>query len=350
MKTLTPVFFLSIKWQDFVGLVISGGFLYATLRQTSDSLWHTSLTKEQWLLSIAAGLCTIAVMVIQAYRMRWFLAPAPWRIEQISGFPSVNIGNFYNGVLPGNVGELIRTHHFARKNQIPFSTAMGCWIGEKFIDGMLMALFCIVLFLTPEFDVSVLRWIILVPITSAIFCLAFIKLSYRWPSIIRKLFTFIPTRKLGVTLFKSFLQFKYRLLSVSGRFRLAIFIFCALCMAAFNAAGFTVNLLAAGVPTELICVNSLFVLMILMAVVYFIPSAPSSVGVMHYGVYTSLVLLAEMEDLILTPELKDSFVLAAIFFHATYFIPEVFLGFIYLIRERRLVFAIRHENTNDKGR
>jgi hypothetical protein len=52
--------------------------------------------------------------------------------------------------------------------------------------------------------------------------------------------------------------------------------------------------------------------------------------------------MAEIQGMVLTAEVKDSFVLTAAIFHASYVIPELVLGFAHLVAERRLVFSISH--------
>lgn len=350
MKTRLLALFPSLRWQDFIGLAISAGFLYATLVQTSDSFWLTGLSTRQWLLSIAASFCTVAVIVVQGYRMRWFLAPAPWRIEQISGFPSVNIGNLYNAVLPGNIGEFIKTHHFARKNRIPFRTAMACWVGEKFFDGLQTAFICLLMLVFPPLFVSNLKWVFFIPIVGAILCVGVILMSYKRPKMLTMFFRFIPHKQVAITLYKTFLGFRNQLCDKKGRFRLYAFVLGALIMGVLNISGFTFNMLAGNIPEALLTIDTVLVICVLMALVYFVPSAPSSIGVLHYGVYTSLTLMAGIKGILLTPEVKDSFVLTAFLIHATYSIPEIVLGAVYLIKERRLVFTIRQESTNETYR
>lgn len=44
LKKLIP----SPRWRDFLGLVVSTVFLWASLRQTSDDLWEVRLSWQQW--------------------------------------------------------------------------------------------------------------------------------------------------------------------------------------------------------------------------------------------------------------------------------------------------------------
>jgi hypothetical protein len=66
---------------------------------------------------------------------------------------------------------------------------------------------------------------------------------------------------------------------------------------------------------------------------------------MHYGIFASLAVMADIHGIEVTPAVKDSFVLTAIIFHATYMLPELVLGSAHLVLERRLVFSISDEVT-----
>jgi len=346
LKKLIP----SPRWRDILGLIVSAVLLWATLRQTSDDLWEVRLSWQQWCWVGVSLLLMGGVLWVQGHRMRWFLAKAPWRLKDIHGFRSVTIGSLYNAVLPGNLGEAVKMHHFARRNNIRFRTAMACWVSEKFTDGVVMALMSALLLLLPGFRESVLKWVLLLPVAVAAGCLTLVVASFRWPRRVRVLFRLIPTARAATFFYRVFLEFRWRLLGRPWRFRPVAFIVASFTIGLVNFCGFALNMWAGGVPDELIRAENLVMLMVLMSLIYFVPSAPSSVGVMHYGVYASLAVMAEMQGIVLTSEVKDSFVLTAIIFHATYVIPELVLGSIHLMQERKLVFAVNYDVMEDANR
>ena len=95
---------------------------------------------------------------------------------------------------------------------------------------------------------------------------------------------------------------------------------------------------ASGTAAELNNFSTLYLISLVMIVVSILPSAPSSAGVVHYGIYASLLLAASMNQLSLTPALKQNFALVSIYLHLSYFIPEIILGVFYLWKERKLLF------------
>jgi len=344
LKKLIP----SPRWRDILGLIVSAVFLWATLCQTSDDLWEVRLSWQQWCWVGVSLVLMGGVLWVQGHRMRWFLAKAPWRLKGIHGFRSVTIGSFYNAVLPGNLGEAVKMHHFAQRNNIRFRTAMACWVGEKFIEGMMMACMgMLLLLLLPAFRESMLKWPLLIPIVVAIACAAVPIWSYRWPGTLKVLFRLVPTAVGAKFLFRVFMEFRERLFRKRWRFRAVAFVVAGLCIGVMNYGSFVLNMKVGGVPPELIRPENVLLLMILTGLIYFIPSAPSSVGVMHYGIFASLVVMADIQGIVLIPAVKDSFVLTAIIFHATYVLPELVLGFVHLVLERRTVFSVSNDVTAD---
>jgi hypothetical protein len=327
------------RWRDILGLVVSAAFLWATLRQTSGDILQVRFSVSEWGMIGASVFLMGAVLWVQGQRMRWFLAPKPWRLEGIHGFRSVTIGSLYNAILPGNLGEAVKLHHFASRNNIRFRTALACWVGEKLVEGTMMACMSALLLLVPNVRASFLGTLLSVPIALAIACCLVVVMSYWWPLLTRGLFRLVPTARAALFLYRVFLEFRWRLLGRGWRFRTVAFVAGGLIIGAMNFVAFFLNMKAGGIAPELIRPENLLLLMILTAVIYFVPSAPSSVGVMHYGIYASLTVMAEMQGLIPTSAMKDSFVLTAIIFHATYVLPELVLGSIHLYLERRVVFS-----------
>lgn len=342
LKRLIP----APRWRDILGLAVSAAFLWATLRQTSGDLWKVRLFWWQWCFVGVSLVLMAGVLWVQGYRMRWFLARKPWELKGIYGFRSVTIGSLYNAVLPGNLGEAVKMHHFARRNGIRFRTAFACWVSEKFTDGLVMAMMALLLLMLPGFRESMLKWVLLLPLVVAAGCLGLVGMSWQWPGGVRTLFRLIPTAKAATFFYRVFLEFRWRLLERRWRFRPAAFIMGSLAIWLINFCGFALNMWAGGLPVELVRPSNLMMLILLTSFIYFVPSAPSSVGVMHYGVYASLEVMAGIQGIEVTPFLKDSFVLTAIIFHATYVIPELVLGSIHLVQERRLVFSISGDMTD----
>ncbi|MCF8256212.1 MAG: flippase-like domain-containing protein [Flavobacteriales bacterium] len=327
------------RWQDVIGLGISGLLFWLTFRNTSSEIWNLRLTPGQLCLLSVSMLSFVLTTAVQAYRMRWFIANDGRPMSSSSAFSSLYIGGFYNALLPGNLGELVKGRHFAMKNRIHFSTAMACWVAEKFADGITMAVLATVLLLSP-LESTPLRWVILIPVVGAAVSIVFLTVALASPGLLKQLFRLIPSKRLAVFMLRSFLIFKGRLFGKDWKIP-AVFVSGALLMGVLNAVNFGLNLHVAGVPSELITPGNLTVFVLLVAVVMFVPSAPSSVGVIHFGIYSALVVMAEIEGFAITQELKDTFVFTSVLFHLCYFIPETLLGAFFVIKERRVIFSMR---------
>ena len=89
-------------------------------------------------------------------------------------------------------------------------------------------------------------------------------------------------------------------------------------------------------PETMLDVRTFCLLNLCMALVSFIPSAPSNLGVAHYGIYVTLLFSSQINGL---PPNPSQFALAAICIHFSYFVPEVLLGVVFLIKERRRLFS-----------
>jgi hypothetical protein len=279
------------------------------------------------------------VFLIQGYRLRWFLAPAPWQLRGFHGLRSVTIGSFYNAVLPGKLGELVKIHHFSRKNRIPLRTSLAAWGGEKFVDGCLTGLVAIALLSLPQFKTGTVGMVMLIPIGLAVVSMLMVGLAKRYPIAVRKRIAFLPSSRLRNLSFGAFVEFQYRLLHHQSRFRLAAFAIGFVGMNIINYLAFVLALQAANVPQELISPANILALLVVMGVIYFLPSALSAVGVMHYGVFTTMAVLANAQGVEIGAAEKDSFVLAGILFHAMFVIPELTLGSVHLWMDRHQVLS-----------
>jgi hypothetical protein len=66
-----------------------------------------------------------------------------------------------------------------------------------------------------------------------------------------------------------------------------------------------------------------------MVIIGVVPSAPSNVGVVHYGIYATLIAAAAVLNVNVSEIMKHSFAVASIYLHLSYFLPEVFIGGIF---------------------
>lgn len=331
----------TVRWQDLVGLAISGVLFWLTIRNSSADILSIRLTAFELGL-LALSMCSfILTVLVQSLRMKGYIALRNTVAHTPVAFSSVWIGSFYNAVLPGNVGELFKLRHYSLRNHLPFRSAVTYWFAEKFSDGIIISLLAL-LILQTSIGATSLRWLLLVPVMAATVSLALICFALMLPRVWRRLFRLIPVKRLAIFLYRVFLELKQRLFKGDWRVYV-IFYGGALGMAAFNVVNFVLCLWVSGVPHSVITPENIALFVVLMSVMMFIPAAPSSAGVVHFGVYSALVIMAETAGITVDQPLKDTFVLASVVFHLSYFVPEIVLGAYYVIRERRTLFSLSKE-------
>jgi hypothetical protein len=329
------------RWQDLVGLAISGVLFWLTIRNSSSDILSIRLTFFELGLLVLSMCSFVLTVLVQSWRMKAYVTIYHPETRKPVAFSSIWIGSFYNAVLPGNVGELFKLRHFSLRNALPFRSAAAYWFAEKFSDGLMMSLVAVMLLQTSLGDTP-LHWLLMVPVLAAAASMLIVAFSLSVPRLWKRLFTFIPVKRVAVFLYRVFLEIKHRLFNTDWRVYV-IFYGGAWGMAVFNVVNFVLCLKVAGVPQELISVENILLFVVLMSVVMFIPAAPSSAGVVHFGVYSALVVMAQTAGITLDQPLKDTFVLASVVFHLSYFVPEIVMGAFHVVRERRIIFSLREQ-------
>jgi hypothetical protein len=76
-------------------------------------------------------------------------------------------------------------------------------------------------------------------------------------------------------------------------------------------------------------------------ILHLIPSAPSSAGVLHFGIFKALVIIAKSKGIIITAALENQILFSAAVFHFSLFFPETAVGLYYMLRERTILFDLR---------
>ncbi|NQS91859.1 MAG: flippase-like domain-containing protein [Chloroflexi bacterium] len=125
------------RWQLWVGMAISAGFLYLALRGLEiNEIWEPLKSARYWWLLPGVGVYFIGVWV-RAWRWHYLLRP----IKSISTkkiFPTVAIGYMGNNIYPARAGEVLRAVVLKRKEKIPVSASLATIIVERLFDGVVM--------------------------------------------------------------------------------------------------------------------------------------------------------------------------------------------------------------------
>jgi hypothetical protein len=125
------------RWQFWVGLVISAGFLYLALRGLGiNEIWEPLRSARYWWLVPGVAVYFIGVWA-RTWRWHYLLRPVK-SVSTREMFPIVTIGYMGNNIYPARAGEVLRAVVLKRKQQIPISASLATIIVERVFDGVVM--------------------------------------------------------------------------------------------------------------------------------------------------------------------------------------------------------------------
>lgn len=287
-----------------------------------------------------AGAMFIFVLIIfaQSLRVRLLFVDRYTSFSDISAYPSLAIGNMYNCLLPGNLGEGVRAWHFSKVNKKPITLSASVFITEKIFGAiLLLPILVFVLVFFPFIN----HYIQYGTIALLIFIigLSLVLLTFFYSKKIRNfIFRFIPFEKLRMALFKVLLYLLENLKRVWDNNMLKQYLAISYAMFFLNVIQYYFVLQAVTIDGQILNFSTALLLSISMMLVMVIPSAPGNIGVAHYGIYITLMFVAELNGLEVNSLMQQKFAIVGICLHFSYYIPEVLLGLYYLIKEHKRVF------------
>lgn len=125
------------RWQFWLGLLISAGFLYLALRGLHlKEVWQALKTAQYfWLLP---GIAVYFVGVwVRTWRWHYLLRPLK-RIPTRSMFPIVTIGYMGNNIFVARAGEVLRAVILKDRHGVPVSASLATIIVERIFDAVVM--------------------------------------------------------------------------------------------------------------------------------------------------------------------------------------------------------------------
>jgi len=128
------------RWQFWVGVLISLGFLYSVLKdlQLGEFVDTLKTANYIWLLP-GVGVYFIGVWA-RAWRWHYLLRPLK-AIPTRTMFPIVTIGYMGNNIYPARAGEVLRAVILKRREGVPVSASLATIIVERIFDGVVMLAF-----------------------------------------------------------------------------------------------------------------------------------------------------------------------------------------------------------------
>lgn len=125
------------RWQFWLGIAVSGVFLWIALRNLRlVDVWQALQGAKYGWLFPAIGVYFLAVW---ARAWRWHYLLRPLKVISTSAmFPIVAIGYMGNNIYPARAGELLRAFVLRKKEEVPISASLATIIVERAFDGIVM--------------------------------------------------------------------------------------------------------------------------------------------------------------------------------------------------------------------
>lgn len=332
--------FLRVNIRTLLGFAISGILLWRTFDASSLNFKQIELSGSQWLFFTGAILLFALSIGLFSIRTKLLWITDMSQTGRIKAYSSLIIGNFYNCLLPGNLGEGVRVWHFSQKNKVSLVRSLATVVTEKWIDAQLFAVIVLGLFITGPFISHYITYTLLaVAVVVAILCITYQVLtrSKRIDKLIWRTVLSIH-RKVGIFFFRLYRACRSNIDHLVKHNLLWRYVGFSLGILSLNLLQFYCLLHAAGVRPELITLFTMLTIASAIMVIAIVPSAPSNIGVMHYGVYSALILLAQQNDVTPTAVDLKTFALFGVYLHLSYFIPEIVMGLAFIVIERKKLF------------
>ncbi len=125
------------RWHLWLGLAVSGGFLYLALRGLHLGEVVAALGQANyWWLVPGVAVYFVGVWV-RAWRWHYLLRPLK-AIPTRTMFPIVTIGYMGNNIYPARAGEVLRAAVLKRREGVPISASLATILVERVYDGVVM--------------------------------------------------------------------------------------------------------------------------------------------------------------------------------------------------------------------
>ena len=329
------------KLSTATGFFISGFLLWLLVKQSQVELkqvYDIIPPPGNALLFSCAMALFVCTVYMHSLRTQTIFVDKNKPSHKISALPSLAIGNLYNCLLPGNLGEGFRALHFSRVNNISFASTFAIFFLEKIVDAFLSIPLFITLLIIFPFKHHLLQYGILLVLVAIVTCtFTFFALS-KSDKITKGIFNLVPQKKLKVFLFKVYKYGTNHFKRMKENKTILHYSILTYCMFFTTVLQYFIILKIVKVPEPLLSFNTALLLSLTMIIIAFIPSAPGNIGVAHYGIFASLMMVTTVLEIGYTTHHLKQFALVGICMHASYFIPEVLIGIYFMLRGCKIIF------------
>ena len=131
------------RWLFWLGLVISGVFLYFAFREINyQELWITLREARLWWL-IPGLIIYFGSMLVRAWRWGYLLNPVK-KVSTGTLLATILIGYMGNNVFPLRMGEVLRAVVLKRREEVPISASLATIVVERIFDAVVVVGFVLI--------------------------------------------------------------------------------------------------------------------------------------------------------------------------------------------------------------
>lgn len=328
---------IGLDLKFWTGIAVSVFFMVLLLVKIDFSKLGAALSAVDYRFILLAVLSTFVSYFLRAVRWRYLLI-AEKRIPLSSLYPATIIGYMANNLLPARLGEVVRAHVLARREQLATPAVFASLVIDRLFDGCTVLLMLLVTLATLQLPQGMgdagyalkLGGVV----TFLIYCgvVLFLILLKRqtmktlaFAGMILKPFPPTVSDRV-VPLLGSFIK-GIRLSAKGGH--LAAVLVSSLLIWAF--ALLPVDLILQGFGIHLPISVSMFILVLLVFAVM-LPASPGYIGTYHYACYKGLAVFGINESTSIS---------IALIIHGTSFFPVILAGFYHLWSGRISLGSIR---------
>lgn len=324
------------------GFAISAVLLWLAIHQSGLELRSIRMSVTEATYFAGSIFAFVLATWFQSMRAKivWLKRGSDW--QEPATFSSLSIGNFYNCVLPGNLGDAVRAWHFSRRQRIPFASAVASIITEKWLDAQMFVIIACILFAISPFTGDYIFLAIYYTALAAVLLGTLYLLMLRYVLLEKFLWRIVCTlRRPGRFLYRIYKYASWQMAGIRQNGFVTAYLF--FCVGAFllNVLQFFLLLKAAGISGPVASVYTAYLTAVSMMIIAFIPSAPSNVGVLHYGLYLVLILAAKIHGAATDHAVLQSYALFGIYTHLSFLVPEVVVGGICLLWDGQYLYGWR---------
>lgn len=280
MKKLVPL----------LGIVISIVFLLLTFRNVDFRLMAGSLVHVSVLSIMGALVCDMLFFIARAQYQRNNLSTIKKHIGFKTSLSTIAAAQFFNNLLPARIGEVVRSVRLSKLESIPTASILSYIVIEKIVDVIIMFVLLLIILAVGFGTIETGRVVGVVAIAvlaAVISILIYVRCnSFLVNVFLRRLPDKIKNKSISIntdliTGFKSFKSVK----------QIGIAVFWLIASWACVWATFYFLSFSYAKLLDLPWYASLF-FMVFSVFSLSIPSAPSGIGVVHYGLFLAMGLLS----------------------------------------------------------